>query len=171
MEKKLYLTKAAPENLDAAMEIINRGKRYLKRQGIDQWQTGYPAVADISRDIARGKGWFVTDGDSLLAYMCIDFDSEEAYNNINGRWLTDTDNYIVVHRLAMSDAGRGKGLSSRALRLAEEAGRGGGAVSVRVDTDPANTIMQKVIAKAGFTLCGSIWFDGGDKTAFEKLIK
>lgn len=51
-----YMMKKAERNqLPAAMELINDGKQYLKEQGSDQWQTGYPDEADILEDIRQGK--------------------------------------------------------------------------------------------------------------------
>ena len=48
-----YMMKKAERNqLPAAMELINDGKQYLKEQGSDQWQTGYPDEADILEDMA-----------------------------------------------------------------------------------------------------------------------
>lgn len=64
---ELYTLKKAELNqLPAAMELINDGKQYLKEQGSDQWQTGYPDEADILEDIRQGKGYFVTDGTQPL---------------------------------------------------------------------------------------------------------
>ena len=39
---EVTLEQAKMEDIEIAMDIINDGKKYLKQQGIDQWQTGYP---------------------------------------------------------------------------------------------------------------------------------
>lgn len=66
------LKKAEMDQLSAAMDLISDGKRYLKEQGSNQWQTGYPDETDIREDILRGRGYFVTDGTQPLAYLCVD---------------------------------------------------------------------------------------------------
>lgn len=63
------------------------GRAYLKSQRIDQWQNGYPNQSSIEQDIASKKGFFLTDGTELFAYLCMDMDGEPAYNNIKGNWL------------------------------------------------------------------------------------
>ena len=41
---------------------------------------------------------------------------------------------------------------------------------MRADTDEKNGIMQHILEKNGFCLCGTIWFAGGDKLAYEKVL-
>ncbi len=164
------LKKAEMDQLSAAMDLISDGKRYLKEQGSDQWQTGYPDETDIREDILRGRGYFVTDGTQPLAYLCVDFKGEPAYGQIRGQWLTGSSPYGVIHRLAIRSESRGKGLSREIFSLAEELCRNCGAQSIRVDTDEKNKIMQHILQKNGFVPCGTIWFAGGDKLAYEKVL-
>lgn len=168
---KLYFRKANKNQLNIAVNIIEQGRTYLKNQGIDQWQNGYPNPESIQQDIAHSKGYFLTDGTEYLAYLCMDFDGEPAYNEIKGKWLTDNNaKYMVIHRLAFDESYRGKGLSSAVFKLAEEFCKETGIKSIRVDTDSDNKIMQHIMKKTGFLYCGTIWFAGGNKIAFEKIV-
>lgn len=166
---ELRRTKAGEENI--AMDIINQAKAYLKEQGIDQWQTGYPNMDAILGDIKNERGWFITADGVIFGYMCIDYEGEHAYKELKGNWLSDADApYVVVHRLAFSKESRGKGLADEAFRLVAEQAKAKGIENFRVDTDEANKIMQHVLKKNGFTYCGVIWFDNSEKIAFEKKI-
>lgn len=165
---KLQIVKE--ENFELAMNMINAAKQHLKEQGIDQWQNGYPDEACIHRDIASGKGYFISDETQTLGYLCIDFDGEPAYDKLNGAWLSDG-RYVVVHRLALSDQSRGKGISSTAFKLVEEYALEKGITAFRVDTDADNQKMQHILGKNGFTYCGTIWFDNSEKIAFEKILR
>lgn len=160
------------EELDKAMGFINDAKAYLKAQGIDQWQAGYPDRDCIARDIAGHKGYFLLDdAGEALAYLCIDFDGEPAYEGLKGQWLSGKDTpYMVVHRLAASAQSRGRGYSVGAFAAAEELARQRGVTAFRVDTDADNCIMKHLLAKLGFTYCGEIWFDNSVKIAYEKLL-
>ena len=146
------------------------GSYVLKKAEMDQWQTGYPDETDIREDILRGRGYFVTDGTQPLAYLCVDFKGEPAYGQIRGQWLTGSSPYGVIHRLAIRSESRGKGLSREIFSLAEELCWNCGAQSIRVDTDEKNKIMQHILQKNGFVPCGTIWFAGGDKLAYEKVL-
>ena len=171
MNKNLYLEKAVMEQLDKGADLIGQGRAYLKSQGIDQWQGGYPNRDSVQQDIAAGKGYFLTDGKQQMAYLCLDLDGEPAYNEIKGTWLTPvTEPYLVIHRLAFDAEFRGQGLAVQVFALAEQFAAERGIKSIKVDTDGDNKIMQHLMKKAGFTYCGTIWFQGGDKLAYEKQI-
>lgn len=153
-----------------AMEIIAMAKAHLKQQGIDQWQTGYPDLPCIKRDMACGKGYFIVENGSVLGYLCVDFGGEPAYKALQGEWQT-TEPYVVVHRLAFADSARGKGISQKAFQLVEQLSKGKGIRSFRVDTDADNSKMRYILAKCGFTYRGKIWFDNSEKIAFDKVIE
>lgn len=170
MDHTIFFQKATPEQLSEAVTIIEHGRAYLKSQGINQWQGCYPNAECIRQDISQEKGYFLTDGQHCMAYLCMDFDGEPAYSDIKGAWLTNNQPYMVIHRLAFHAQFRGSGLSTKVFALAEAFCREHGAVSIRADTDGCNQIMQHIMKKAGYTYCGTIWFAGGDKIAFEKIV-
>lgn len=151
------------------MALINQAKAFLKSKGVDQWQDGYPEEQDIAGDIAAEKGYVLTDGDDMIAYCCIDFSGEPAYDGLKGQWLADGP-YVVIHRMAVSDAYKGQGLAKRLFMEAETMAKARDVHSVRVDTDEDNAIMRDIIAAMGFTYCGTIWFANSTKIAFQKLI-
>ncbi|GFZ27139.1 GNAT family N-acetyltransferase [Lactobacillus corticis] len=158
-----------PNELDQAMAIINDAKQHLADQGVDQWQTGYPDEGHIKADIDKKAAYFVTDGIDLLGYVCADFSGEPAYEKLQGTWQT-SDQYVVIHRLAFSEKARGRGLSSTVFQLVEKLALASGVTALRVDTDPENYKMQHIIEKNGFSYRGRIWFDGGEKVAYDKVL-
>lgn len=171
MKDNLFLRKTLPGELDTAFEFIQQGRAFLKSQGVDQWQSGYPDRESIRRDLEAQNGYFLTDGCQVMAYLCLDFDGEPAYKEIQGQWMTaENAKYLVIHRLSFDQRFRGKGLTKTAFGLAEELCREKKIGSIRVDTDGENRIMQRALKNAGFVYCGIIWFAGGEKLAFEKVV-
>ncbi|ONI39838.1 GNAT family N-acetyltransferase [Candidatus Epulonipiscium fishelsonii] len=164
---KLELILMKPSEVDIAMNIIDSAKKHLKEQGIDQWQTGYPDYECIKNDSMTNKGFFAVDNGNILGYLCIDFDGEPAYNNLNGTWSSDKD-YVVVHRMAISENARGKNVSSQIFKLVEKMSADKGITNFRVDTDADNVKMQHILKKNGFIYRGTIWFDNSEKIAFDK---
>ncbi len=165
----MNLIKIKVEDVDKAMEIIEAARLHLKSQGIDQWQKGYPDYERIKEDSLIGKGYFVREEDTELAYLFIDFDGEPAYKDIEGNWAKEED-FVVIHRWAMSDAARGKGLTSKIIKLVEELALSKGVKYFRIDTDEDNKKMQHVLVKNGFIRRGIINFDNSLKVAFDKTI-
>lgn len=157
------------DELSIAMDIIDQAKAYLRAQGIDQWQDGYPDETSIRQDIEARRGYFLLADDAVAGYLCVDFGGEPAYADIRGAWLT-AGAYAVVHRLALHPAFRGQGLAGAAFDLAAQLCRARGVSSLRADTDACNQRMQQALRRSGFICCGTIFFQGGDKVAFEKQL-
>lgn len=168
--ERFFLQPADRKDAETAMVLIDEAKKFLKTQGIDQWQTGYPDMKTIGEDISHGRGYFIVDGSKIAAYLCIDFAGEVSYETLQGKWKSDLP-YAVVHRMAICGEYRGQGIASIAFRLTEKLCIQKGIYSVRVDTDENNTIMRHVLSKNGFNYCGTIWFDNNEKYAYEKILK
>lgn len=157
------------KDIEICDEIIRDGKEYQKEQDFIQWTDEYPDTDIICSDIKDKKGYVLKIDGLIAGYMCIDFDGEPAYNNIEGKWLSD-EPYAVVHRMAFSKNFRGNGLTGITFKLIEELCRKNNMNSIRVDTDFLNEIMQYILKKNGFKKCGVIVFQGSEKLAYEKLL-
>lgn len=150
-------------------EIIDVGRRYQKEQGFVQWTDDYPNIDTVRNDVKNGKGYVVKIDGKTAGYMCIDFDGEPAYDNIQGKWQTE-EPYAVVHRLAFSREFRGIGMADITFQLIEELCISKNIKSIRVDTDFPNKRMQHILEKNGFQNRGVILFQGSGKLAYDKSL-
>jgi hypothetical protein len=56
--------RAEASDLPGILHLVEDARAFLKSQGVDQWQNGYPASEDILADIGREEGWlFLKDGE------------------------------------------------------------------------------------------------------------
>ena len=165
----MKLALAQEQNIPRIMALIDQAKAFLKANGVDQWQDGYPDRPCIEKDIEDKIGYLCLLGGKIVGYLCIDFCGERAYDSINGRWISDQP-YVVVHRLALDNSVKGRGLTSCVLELVEDMARKRDVHSFKMDTDQDNDIMKHVLQKNGFSYCGTICFDNSEKIAYEKLI-
>ncbi len=154
---------------DRIMELIQQAKCHLKRLGVNQWQDGYPDLNIIIEDIESGDGYVMTDGDTIIGYVCVSFEQEECYANIKGKWKSEQP-YAVIHRMVVDDKYKGKGLATEFFSFSEKLCISKKIHSIKVDTDKDNLAMQHILSKNGYEYCGIVWFQNSDKTAFEKLI-
>lgn len=168
-KKQIALRRVQAHERDLAMEMIDEAKRHLKQQGINQWQTGYPDAACIQGDIDNGNGFFVAEEERILGYLCVDFNGEPAYDHLCGQWQSD-ENYVVMHRMALTEHARGRGICDDIFGLVEEMSKQKGVYAFRVDTDADNKKMQHILTKNGFAYRGTIRFDNSDKIAFDKTL-
>ncbi|MBE6079519.1 MAG: GNAT family N-acetyltransferase [Veillonella sp.] len=160
---------ANSKELEVCYEIIEEGRAFQKEQGFVQWTEAYPNRDTIEADIEKKKGYVIKADKDILGYMCIDFDGEPAYDDINGAWRSDAP-YAVVHRMAFSNIARGKGIADIAFGLIDELCINKGVKYIRVDTDFPNKRMQHILKKNGYVYCGTIVFQNGDKLAYDKLL-
>ncbi|MDU7886648.1 MAG: GNAT family N-acetyltransferase [Clostridium perfringens] len=159
-------------DLDQIVEIIELSKKYLKETKVDQWQDGYPAKEDLRRDIESGSSYVLTNKDEIVATTVISLDGESTYNSIfNGEWITNED-YIVMHRVAVHDKYKGKGIFKELIKEAESLALNKGIFSIKIDTHRDNISMQRAVVKNDFKKCGIIYLeDGSERIAFEKVLK
>ncbi|MBS5968355.1 MAG: GNAT family N-acetyltransferase [Clostridium perfringens] len=159
-------------DLDQIVEIIELSKKYLKETKVDQWQDGYPAKEDLRRDIESRNSYVLTNKDEIVATTVISLDGESTYNSIfNGEWITNED-YIVMHRVAVHDKYKGKGIFKELIKEAESLALNKGISSIKIDTHRDNISMQRAVVKNDFKKCGIIYLeDGSERIAFEKVLK
>ena len=159
-------------DLDQIVEIIELSKKYLKETKVDQWQDGYPAKEDLRRDIESGNSYVLTNKDEIVATTVISLDGESTYNSIfNGEWITNEE-YIVMHRVAVHDKYKGKGIFKELIKEAESLALNKGIFSIKIDTHRDNISMQRALLKNDFKKCGIIYLeDGSERIAFEKVMK
>ena len=165
-------------DLDAVMSIIEEARRTIAALGINQWQNGSPNRAMIEEDIALGQSRAVTLDGEIVGTFALIFDGEPTYRVIEqGSWsLPDRTesgewSYLAIHRVAVSVASRGTGVSTAIIRHAEDTARSLGRTSLRIDTHEGNVVMRRMLEKHGFTHRGTIHLENGDpRVAYEKLL-
>lgn len=161
---------AASDDIDKIWDIILQAKAQMKRLGSVQWDESYPSYDTISNDIENSCGYVIAEGNNIVAYGVVGYNSEPVYCSIEGKWITDTDNYVVLHRLAVSDTYKRQGYARMFLRFVEQLAAGRRYTSFRVDTNYDNTYMLSVLRYSGFSYCGRVRYARGERLAFEKVL-
>ncbi|MBQ6788677.1 MAG: GNAT family N-acetyltransferase [Clostridia bacterium] len=130
----------------------------------NQWTGGYPSVEIILADI-RARNLYVCEEDGTwLAVFFYRHGDDPTYRVIyDGEWLND-EKYGVIHRIAVTDAARGRGVAAHCYEYAlSKSG------NVKIDTHRDNLPMQHSLLKNGFTYCGIIHLENGDeRLAYQK---
>lgn len=162
--------KSSIEDIPEMMKIINQAQEYFKSKGIDQWQDGYPNEDNLKEDISADESYVMLIDGKIVATAAISFRGESTYDKIYvGEWLSDR-KYGVVHRVAISDAFKGQGLSHEIMSFSEEKCKEYGYKSIKIDTHEDNFVMRGLLEKNGFKYCGVILLeDGAERVAYEKI--
>lgn len=164
----MQFRKTARADLPAVLALIEQARAYLKAQGIDQWQGGYPAEADIRRDIAAESAYVLEREGRIVASAALGFAPEESYGRIQGQWNTNG-KYAVIHRIMVDAACKGNGIAGQMVWHFEELCHVRGVVSLRTDTHERNASMRRMLQKNGFVECGVVYLNGGPETGDKRI--
>lgn len=151
-------TAATTEEATEATEETRKAREMRETQ--EALETRETQVAKAAAAQAQGN---------VVAYGAVVFDGEPAYDAIEGAWLTDGD-YVVLHRMAVTDGEKGRGVATEFMRRVEAMACGRGTGSMRVDTNFDNRYMLRMLGRLGFVYCGKVRYRSGERLAFEKTL-
>ncbi len=166
---KYQFRKAEISDAAQIWEILRTAIARRKADGSNQWQDGYPNQEAVMKDIERGEGYVLTDGEAIAGYSAVIINDEPAYQNIEGKWLTNGD-FVVVHRVAVSEQYIGKGLAKAILDNVEDFAVKSKIYSLKADTNFDNIAMIKTFERAGYSFCGQVYLRGMPRRAYEKVL-
>jgi GNAT superfamily N-acetyltransferase len=162
--------KADTADIPEIWDILQQAIIRRKIDGSNQWQDGYPNPEIIKKDIEKGYGYVLTEGKKTIGYCAILISDEPEYETIEGNWLTNSD-FVVFHRVAISENYLGQNLSKKIIDYIEDFARKNNIKSLKADTNHDNFAMMKIFEKCGFTFCGIVYFRGSPRRAYEKVLE
>ena len=167
----MEIRKTKKSDISSVMPIFNEARGTIAALGIDQWQNGYPSEDVIIADVEKSQSYICDIDGKICGTFAMLENGEPTYDKIyDGHWLTGDDfrGYIAIHRVAISVASRGSGLSGKIIEYAADFARTMGRKSLRIDTHRGNKVMRRMLEKNGFEYCGVFYLESGDeRVAYE----
>lgn len=165
----LIFRNAVTPDVPEISAILKKAVERMLAEGKQQWDENYPNEKHVCADIEKGVGYVLENEGTVIGYAAVVFTGEPAYEHLDGKWLSD-DRYVVVHRLAVSQEVKRKGMGRVFINAVEDYARSLGFRSFKIDTNFDNIAMLGLLEKLGFTYCGNIQYESGSRRAFEKLL-
>lgn len=165
-----HFRKAELSEIAPIWRILQQAVLRRKEEGSNQWQDGYPNPEVVQKDIEKGDGFVLLAGETIIGYSAILINNEPAYEKIEGNWLTN-DDFVVLHRVAISEKYLGKGFAKMILGYIEDFARSNNIYSIKADTNFDNIAMLKIFENSGYSYCGEVYFRGSARKAYEKVLK
>ena len=165
---------ARASDLPEVMKIVSRAREeYFEKNGIPQWQGGYPSRELFEEDLEKERLFVLVQGENIIGMVVVCFEHEKCYDVIeDGAWADDKDEYAVVHRIAVSPDFHGMGLGGALVKLADKLCEQRGVRYARSDTHEMNLAMRHTLEKCGYVRRGIIHIeDGSPRVAYEKEMK
>ena len=164
-----HFRKAELSEMAPIWGILQEAILRRKEDGSNQWQDGYPNPAVIQKDIEKGEGFVLVADEAIVGYSAVIINDEPAYEQIEGNWLTN-DDFVVIHRIAISEKYLGKGLAKMIIKYIEDFALSNNIYSIKADTNFDNIAMMKIFENLGYILCGEVYFRGSSRKAYEKVL-
>ena len=151
-------------------QILKDAIKRRKEDGSNQWQDGYPNMEVVKSDIEKKIGFVFTQNDTIIGYSAVIINDEPDYINIEGKWLSDQD-FIVYHRVAISEEFLAKGMAKKMMKLIEQYALSKNIYSLKADTNHDNIPMMKIFEKLGYSFCGIVYIRQSPRRAYEKVLE
>ena len=165
-----HFRKAEISEIAPIWRILQQAVLRRKEEGSNQWQDGYPNPEVVQKDIEKGDGFVLLSGETIIGYSAVLINNEPAYEKIEGNWLTN-DDFVVLHRVAISEKYLGKGFAKMILGYIEDFARSNNIYSIKADTNFDNIAMLKIFENSGYSYCGEVYFRGSARKAYEKVLE
>ena len=168
----MNIRKAIQSDIDAACGIYMEAKIAMWDSGINQWQDDYPNDASFLEDLGDGISVICEEDGEVLATAAAYIGHEPTYDNIfHGKWLTESEIYGIIHRIAVIPSSKKRGVASAVISYTAKLCAESGICSMRCDTHRDNKAMQNTLLKNGYSYCGIIHLTNGDERfAYEKVL-
>lgn len=169
MHNEYLFRKAQISDIPEIWIILQKAIQRRKEEGSKQWQDGYPNPEVIQNDIEKEIGFVLTDNQKIIGYTAVLINDEPEYARIEGKWVTNVD-FVVFHRVAISEDYLGKGLAKIMIGCIEDYAIQNNIYSVKADTNFDNHAMMAIFDRLGYVYCGEVYFRGSARRAYEKVL-
>ena len=146
------------------MEVTRACATYLINKGILQWNDQYPTKEAFINDISRRELYVLMDRDRIIGMITITTIIDEEYKSV--KWLTNTENTIYIHRLAVHPEYQGLGNAQLLMDYAEKFAVENGFESVRLDTFSKNIRNQRFYEQRGYVKLEDVYFPNQSEDPF-----
>src|SRR5579863_5233370 len=126
---------ATIEDLSMVMELVRGVVPLMRASGNLQWDDKYPNTGVFEQDMKKRQLWLVEIDGQIAGVAAINTDQQPEYADVG--WDV-SERAIVVHRLAVDPAFRGKGAAAALMGQAEMVAKLSGISVLRVDTNSQN---------------------------------
>lgn len=150
------ITIGQEKEIDEIIALTKSCGKYLRDNGIDQWDENYPDRLSIKNDLEKETLFVYRNENKIAGIIVLNEYQDEEYAQID--WLTnDLSKNIIVHRLAVSPENQGQGIARKIMDFAEGFARKNNYDSIRLDTYSQNPRNQIFYAKRGYKNLGAVF--------------
>ena len=167
----MIIRKAEILDLDNIMLMYKSCVNGMIKNSIDQWDATYPNAEVIMEDLIAHTYFVALENGVIIGGINIDQNQDKTYLTID--WEDKTNQFLVVHRLAVKVEFWSDGIGKSLMLFTENLVTEKGLNSIRLDTYSGNPKAMEFYRRLGYRELGTIDLKPNkDKYhCFEKIIK
>lgn len=165
--REIAFRHAMPADLADIMGVLRQAREYQLSCGNCQWREGYPSESIIATDIAGGQAVVLAAAGRVAGYAVL-VAADSGYRDIPLFGADDGSQWCVIHRLALGDRARGRGLGRWFLAALTDHAFRQGMAEVRIDTGEDNRPMRHLAESLGYEYLGEAEFTWGGRVVYRK---
>jgi len=154
---------ATIDDLDQVMGVVRSVVPLMQASGNPQWTAEYPNHEIFARDVEAGQLWVAQRAEKIVGVVAHTNQHTPEYADVGWDLAEEA---VVVHRLAVDPAVRGKGVALALMSKADGLAAERGTRILRADTNKLNLPMQTLFVKLGYELSGEVSFNGREGLRF-----
>ncbi|MDV3428907.1 MAG: GNAT family N-acetyltransferase [Bacillota bacterium] len=164
----MKIKKAQKSEADTIMAVITNAVIDMEAEGIHEWDSIYPNIDVIKKDIDEGNLYVYLDEGIIKGIMVLNEFQDEEYKSV--KWQQEQGRNLIIHRLCIDPSFKGQGLATKLVKFAEKFGRSNNYQSIRLDAFTKNQHALKLYEKNDYQLRGTVNFRKGEFCCFEKVL-
>lgn len=167
----MIIEKATYIDLEKLYAITQSCGKYLIEKGIFQWNDFYPSKEILENDIHSQQIWKLVVETKIIGMVVLTEIVDNEYKNI--KWLTENNNNLYLHRLAVEPKFQGKGYAQKLMDFAENFAVQNKYISIRLDTFSQNEHNQRFYKQRNYIQLESIYLPNQSEFpfyCFEKIL-
>lgn len=155
-----YVRQATLGDLSEISAIFEDAKKVLSNDGSSQWQNGSPSIENFKKDIEDGCCYVLIVDEEVAGMASLIEGPDKNYQRIDsGEWKNKSDDYIAIHRVAISSKYQGMHLNDTLFACLLTVIETKGFKHVRIDTHLKNQRLQHIADKFGFEYRGIVYIE------------
>lgn len=167
----MIIEKATHSDLEKLYAITQNCGKYLIENGIFQWNDSYPSKVILEKDIQLQQIFKLIVETKIIGMVVLTEIVDNEYENI--KWLTENNNNLYLHRLAVEPKFQGKGYAQKLMDFAENFAIQNKYSSIRLDTFSQNQRNQQFYKQRNYIQLESIYLPNQSEFpfyCFEKIL-
>ena len=166
---KIKLAKLS--DLDRVKEIAEACAEKMIEDNIFQWNEKYPSKEIFREDIKNNDLFVAWINSEIVGCIMLSSYKDDVYKNV--KWISEDNNNLYIHRLAVHPSFQKKGIARKMMDYAEAYAKSKNHKSVRLDTFSKNHRNNKFYKLRGYIKLDDVFFPNQSEFPFhcyEKLI-